>query len=48
MTTNLYILLSRDKEVHIGEQNDQNQKLSADSDMDFKADLKFFTFECHN
>ena len=31
----VYFTLSHDKEVHISEQNHQNQKLSAGSDMDF-------------
>ena len=31
-------------EVHIGEQNHQNQKLSAGFDMDFKANLNVVTF----
>ena len=35
----LYFTCSHDWEFHIGEQNHQNQKLSAGADMDFKADL---------
>ena len=31
----VYFTISHDKEVHINEQNHQNQKLSAGSDMDF-------------
>ena len=42
MTTNLYIsLYSHDRKVHIGEQNHQNQKLSAGSDMDSKRNFFF-------
>ena len=36
-----YFTGSHDREVHIGEQNQQDHKLSEGSDMDFKADLIF-------
>ena len=42
----VYFNCSHDREVHIGEQNHQNQKLSAGSDMDSQPDFYFFTFEC--
>ena len=42
----VYFTCSHDREVHIGEQNQQNYKLSEGSDMDFKADLNFLAFEC--
>ena len=42
----VYFTCSNDKEVHIGEQNPKNQKLSAGSDMDSKANLIVFNFEC--
>ena len=40
----VYFTCSHDKEVNIGEQNHQNQKLSAGANMDFKPDFYFFHF----
>ena len=42
----VYFTFLHNREVHIGEQNQQNHILSEGSDMDFKANLNVFAFEC--
>ena len=41
-----YFTSSNDKKVNIGEQNHHNQKWSEGSDMNFKPNFNFSTFEC--